>query len=330
LPSTNSKNDFYLVLYAVAIALALQGTLTIAQRYTALPLNFKLFGGAEGTMFETVAGEAAMRPSGFFFHPILLADFVVLSLPLALVLALFTPRRLLRLGVVISVALGLVALVLTLSRGAWIGMGIALACFTLFLARRKIVGRRMLAKFVGVGVCLMVVVLALKGKDIYLRFTESMEGPVAVRFELAKIALEMFEDHPLVGIGINNFTRVVSDYERLTEFVTEFRHPVHNLYLLELSETGCLGCSFFLLFLYGIFRIGLPAMRQSSPRLRCMAAAIVSSFLAYLVMALADWGYRLPAINTIFWTNLGILGALYLRSCREKLDTGEGMETPAK
>jgi hypothetical protein len=61
-------------------------------------------------------------------------------------------------------------------------------------------------------------------------------------------------------------------------------------------------------------------MKQSSVQLRYMAAAIVSSFIAYAVMAVADWGYRLPEMNTIFWTNLGILGALYLKSCQERLN----------
>lgn len=305
-----TERDFSLVLSAMALALAMQGALTIAQRYTPLPLNFRFFGGAEETMLETVAGAELPRPSGFFMHPGLLANFVVLTLPLSLGALMFLRNWLLRLGVIAAALVASLALVLSLSRGAWIAMMAAFALLAIFLWYKRIIARTRIAWFLGLGLLAASAILAVNGKDIYLRFTQGSDS-IQVRYELAEVSINMLKDYPMLGAGLNNFANVVQDYERLTIFVPEFHHPVHNIYLLELCETGVLGGLFFILLLFGISKICFVAIRQSSRRLRYVAAAAISVHVAFLIISVADWSYRLPEMNTIFWMNTGILGALF-------------------
>ena len=59
----------------------------------------------------------------------------------------------------------------------------------------------------------------------------------------------MFLDNPLTGIGLNQFTAVLPSYGVITAY-TSFLQPVHNIYLLWLSETGLVG----ILLLFLLFR----------------------------------------------------------------------------
>lgn len=73
------------------------------------------------------------------------------------------------------------------------------------------------------------------------------------RNQLTQMALSMFQDKPLTGVGLNNFT-VAMDQYGLIPATTRFLQPAHNIYLLILSETGLTGSLGFLyLFVKGPF-----------------------------------------------------------------------------
>jgi O-antigen ligase len=66
---------------------------------------------------------------------------------------------------------------------------------------------------------------------------------------LMKASFLMIKDYPLSGVGLNNFIVYLPNYWSLTGF-TYWLQPVHNLYLLILSETGWLGLLIWLWFLF--------------------------------------------------------------------------------
>lgn len=308
-----TDQDYFLILTAFSIAIALQGGVTIAQKYSSLSsLNFKLLGGAEETMVDMVAGSDILRYSGLFKHPALLGNFLVLYLPATLGLILFHPSLRIKIGAVVAAAAGFAALILTYSRSSMIVMAICLTAITFLLAYRQVVHLKAVAVLLVFEILVIVSILAWKGQDILLRFTRSEEGPVQVRFELADIALNIIRDHPLLGVGINNFTKIVEEYERLTVYVAEFRHPVHNLYLLEFSETGLFGGVCFLLFLSGVAVVAAKALKQPTSIRKYMVIAVSCSYFGYLIQCISEWAFRFPEINTIVFTNIGILGALYM------------------
>ncbi|MCG2691495.1 O-antigen ligase family protein, partial [Microgenomates group bacterium] len=51
------------------------------------------------------------------------------------------------------------------------------------------------------------------------------------------------------GVGLNNFTVTMEKYGYVTA-TTRFLQPVHNIYLLILSETGLIGLAGFIYLLY--------------------------------------------------------------------------------
>ena len=62
----------------------------------------------------------------------------------------------------------------------------------------------------------------------------------------------MWTKHPLIGVGLGNYLTELPNY--LVSRQIYFLQPVHNIYLLILSETGVIGFSFFLFVLWNTLK----------------------------------------------------------------------------
>ena len=75
---------------------------------------------------------------------------------------------------------------------------------------------------------------------------------MTVRQQLNVAAIRLWQTSPLFGVGLGNF--LVRLPEALPTRTIYFLQPVHNIYLLLLSEVGVVGFLFFIWFLQKIFR----------------------------------------------------------------------------
>ena len=69
--------------------------------------------------------------------------------------------------------------------------------------------------------------------------------------EIYNLSLEMYKDHKLFGIGLNNFTFLCENDERYKRIIKEYvcvSHP-HNFYIQWLVETGIIGLFIFILYI---------------------------------------------------------------------------------
>jgi hypothetical protein len=150
-------------------------------------------------------GSLKIPPLGTTPHPNVLAGFLVISLAV--------------IGNWKLEFFSLIPLFLTFSLSAWLAV----------LIRNK---RILLAGLIG---------LIIFGKNLSFLAPESS---FSRRNQLTQMAFAMFYDRPLTGVGLNNFT-VVMDRYGLIPATTRFLQPVHNIYLLLLSETGLAGLTSF-------------------------------------------------------------------------------------
>ena len=73
--------------------------------------------------------------------------------------------------------------------------------------------------------------------------------------EIYALGIAMYNDHKLVGVGLNNFTYLCNNDERYKNIIKNYvcvSHP-HNIYLQWLVESGVLGLIFFILYLSSLF-----------------------------------------------------------------------------
>jgi O-antigen ligase len=282
--------------------------LAVAQVATGRPLGAGLLRQRAEVMKEVLeTGSVHLRPSGLFDHPIVFADFILLSLPVLAAGAMALSRPAARAAVKGALFTGLVGLMLTLSRGAWISSLVSGAVFLALAVRLRLLPARALQK-VGAAAVLVALPIALAlGPRIYERLTESQAGNFRVRLELNEIALSMVSAHPVVGIGLNNFLSEMPKYDP-KNVARYFPATVHNLFLLEASEAGIPALLLFLapfagLLLWALRR--LPSVED--PGLRWLGVAIASGLVGFAFSQLADFSYRLEPLRTVLWTQIGVL-----------------------
>lgn len=158
-----------------------------------------------------------------------------------------------------STGVMMLGILISFSRGAWLGVAAGLAVSGLLALRRRIVVALALAP---AAVLLAVVGLATVAPSTLTERLTSIADE-ARPFDAASVPItpdnfavvermahwqagwHMFEDHPLTGVGIGNFNERYPDYFVRTEFRYSQGHA-HNYYIHTLAETGIVGLVVYL------------------------------------------------------------------------------------
>lgn len=142
-------------------------------------------------------------------------------------------------------SLPLMALLLTFSRTAWISFIVGLVFMSSLSQTKK--------SIVGLLIAGTMIFSTLPFSLIQVSNTESF----LVRRQLNEAAFSIIADYWLTGVGLGNFLTVLPEY--LVSRSIYFLQPVHNIYVLFLSEFGLFGVLIIILlmqhFLYSMKRI---------------------------------------------------------------------------
>jgi len=251
-----------------------------------------------------------MRAYGTFRQPNPYAGYLGILLPVAVsVLIAYWPwrrrqgwsERALWLLAATSAAVVGPAIVMSWSRGAWLGVAAGLA--VVLLGR----SRRFAALFVVLAVALagIFVVAALDRyvpASLTTRLTDfadyfswgdvsgvkpnSTNWAVIERMAHWQAAARMFAAHPWLGVGIGNYEAVYPVY-RLERWSDPLGHA-HNYYLNIAAESGVVGLAAYLVFWLAAGWLALRATRRQSGLWRGMALGIVGALVHLSVHNLFD------------------------------------------
>ncbi|MBC8440648.1 MAG: O-antigen ligase family protein [Deltaproteobacteria bacterium] len=130
------------------------------------------------------------------------------------------------------------------SRGGTLSLGLALfLCFVLM--KHKIRNAIII-------IALIIVGLSYAPPDFHEEMATLQQGTeestASDRIYLWGIAMEMFYDHPLVGVGPLNYPIFFSSYDKGTRYEYMSNRVAHSTPLQYLAETGVVGLLFFLSF----------------------------------------------------------------------------------
>jgi O-antigen ligase len=181
-----------------------------------------------------------------------------------LTMGLFSVYRhvLARLTLLISFVLVTVGFFATQSRGGLLALAFA-AIAALVLARGQ---RRRIVSLIVLAVLIAVVAVAIKPGALG-RIT-NFGGGTSGRNDIWRVATKIFEQHPIVGIGLNNFAVSEPRYAlklgnvtRVT-YIAELPDPTHNSYLQVLVEDGIIGLAAFLFVIVACLRAAWLAAQE--------------------------------------------------------------------
>jgi O-antigen ligase len=221
-------------------------------------------------------------------HPNILGPFLLFVLPIFLAHLVGAKHWAIRVFAGLVCLCGYAGLIGTMSR---FPIGVAglqgaavLACLVVMrgISLRPLAGA---LSFVGIA---GVLASAYFVDEIAQRITGDLGESISFRADYNRVALEIWREHPLLGIGLNNFveglehtdpklaTIVDEMQEGRTEYGIRAAAPVHNLFLLVLAETGLLGLAAFLALLFIALSIAWKSARTAtgSAQLVCIGIAI--------------------------------------------------------
>ena len=297
------------VMVAVVVGLAFAGVAMAAYQRFADP-HWLMLGRKQAWQFSG-------RSSGMFGIPNSLAGLLELVTPVCL--ALVSSRVVKPWIKVICcwlAALFVFALVLTGSRGGWLGLGLALMIWPLLAGRtwrKKIIGT-----LVGFG-CVFAGLAALYSGSEYAR--QRMQPFLNGEFENSrpivwKAGYEIWQEHPWFGTGAASYNVVFEQY-RPGGFRDEPQWA-HNEYLNTLSDYGLAGFVLWAgaggaLLVLGWFAIRR-ARRAGTPSTNVFALAkwklgLFVGLLAYAIHLCVDFHTKIPALAFL----AAISAALLLR-----------------
>ena len=259
------------------------------------------------TPFAT-GGEAVSldtRATGTLIDPNLFAGYLVLVIPLVVALGISFRQWWPIIPTIAATLVLVAALAVTLSRSGWLGLVAGGIVLLLLLWTRW---RRVAAVLVVVAGC--VVIAGLSG-PIAARLAPSDNGPMqmlADREQVWTAAVKMALDHPIFGVGVDNFQNFYPIYSGRDD---ELNHA-HNLFLNMVAERGILGLVTFLAFvgilLVQILRASLAA--TAPPGVPEVLFGLSAAFAAYFVHSQFDVSYYDYKVLLLFWLLAGCAAAL--------------------
>jgi O-antigen ligase len=290
------------------------------------------FEGVFSTQGFVFGGENVGRVQGVFGHPNEYAGFLAMLLPLAVAIAATKelPSQLRLLAGVAAVA-AVPALNYSYARTA-IATLVLGAVIWLLIMRPK------LAVITAVVVAVGVVLLA--PGVLKERFNpESAEGDVALRTDVAQTALDIYSEHPLLGVGVNNFQAAYS--ERLATETAGQRRLLHNeqllvptaapsQYLNTLAEQGLVGIGALAIFVLLALGSAWRVSKARDPAVRGLGLGIGTAVSAVVLNSLAQISLQEVQVVILF-ALLGIASTAASAFRRPRTDsepTGEFVVGP--
>jgi O-antigen ligase len=255
------------------------------------------------------------RARGPFDHSNTIPLFVNQALPAVLAWGLGDADRSRRAAwIAVVAALGMMfADVATMSRAGMALGGLALLS-ALFLAMRR-------ARSPVTTATAAVVLVAMLGGGIKAagslldRIRNAPEESAQARNEFNHAAALMAADRPLVGVGLNNFSEVLTNVSKYNEHIEVMSNEeqagvCHHIYRLTLAETGYLGLGLFLIV---IGRFAWAAWRVASRR-EGLEALVGAGFLmgqvAVHCSGFLEWAFRITPVTTLYAVLSGVAVAL--------------------
>jgi putative inorganic carbon (hco3(-)) transporter len=223
------------------------------------------------------------------------------AIPFSLTLALAGKPRW-RMYAAITAVLS-IALVATFSGGGWLGTAAAVLV-VVWLMR----GRRVALALLALGGALSVLTLGVLRVERIVSRIDPTRGTGFIRVKLWEASLTMVRDHPILGIGLDNFLYLYRQQYLSPAAADEpnLSHP-HNWALHFWLGLGVLGLVSAIWLLLQFF-VGIRAVlaRSDDPSIRAVAIGATGSVVNFLVHGSVDNSYFLPDMALIFWFTLAI------------------------
>ena len=221
-----------------------------------------------------------------------------------------------RIGLMAVVAVSLVALALTFSRGGYIGLAVALG--VLLVPRYRAPARRGIFVVLTLAAAVLLVALAIPsvraiGERVVERAvaaTDLGEGSIRFHLDLWRVGTQIALEHPLLGSGPETFPVVFRPYleQVLTpdraEILGRFRlESPHNEFIGIAAEVGLPALVAYVAFILACARACFERAKARGGPSRSISLVVLATLASHVVTNF----FKTPDVTTseIFWITIG-------------------------
>lgn len=289
--SVNNKQDFNIIVTVLVFSATLVALYGLLQYVVGVDVDKAWLDLENNPGIRT-------RVYSVFNNPNILAEYLVMIIPLSVSIFWYSKKlskKIIFLGTTLIMVL---ALVLTSSRGGWIGFAFSALVFILLIEKRLL---------------LTLIPISLGGlfllPDSIINRIMSIgnlaDSSNAYRITMWEITLDIIRDNWMAGVGFGHlpFKQTFETYIR-----TMPTFHAHNTYLETAAEMGIPGLVAFILFLFVLFKYGIKELiKQDDKYIRVMGAGILSGLAGVLFHGLVENILYLPRIIFTFWIMVSLV-----------------------
>lgn len=295
--SIKSQREIRYVMLFLVMGLFFQGSMYLIQHYTQSDFNILGQSQVSSGFYDSTRERGLMgqaNVSGNFFSACLL-------LSMSFYFMKRKPSSKILPG--ITILFGVCALIVTLTRIAWLSLMVSGMALIMIGLKRKWL------KVGAVITILVILIMVIVGfwSSIAARFEKEDKGAAYSRVPTMILMARIIRDHPFLGVGSNNYRDAWWRY--LTDDVRDALSSGHNLYLLVFVETGVVGFLTFLWFIYAMLKKGFRTI-GSKDVLKSKAAAGASMSIVSICIANLTNGNVAGPLANLLWFLGGFVSAI--------------------
>ena len=305
-----TRRQVEVILLGLGVFAAVEVVVILLQWRTGGVLGLS-FLGVPTELGERVTDTGSLgRPFGTIIHPVFMGATMSAVGLLALSVALARRNGLARTFAWVTVVGALGAMYVAHTRAAMVaailvGLGLVAHAW-----RRGDVTSTQLRRVAMVGLVCAIAALPVLIPKFEENFgTGHFFEEVNSRQQLNVIGFQMWEDHSMVGVGLNNFEQVMGPYQKYGAIF--FNNPVHNLYLLYLAETGVVGFVGLMVTTVALVVPGVRAARSRDPLYAAVGRGVVAVVAFFAVEELLGFSLRQDIPLAMLWLMAGLAVAAW-------------------
>lgn len=302
--SLRKKEDINVFVSVLMVSVLMVALVGIRQIFTGVVMR------PEWTDVEN-SQDIAVRIYSVFTNPNIFAEYLVMTIPLGVGLMWYTKSMKKKMLFMAGVGLLLIALVMTMSRGGWLGIFVAAFIFVLIVDKRLLL----------LSIPIILIMIPFLPKSILERFISigsNVDSSILYRTKIYDITFHLIKDNFINGVGFGYipFKQVFETYIRTMPI-----YHAHNTFLEIFAEGGIIG---LLVFLYMIFSIlknaNLYLAKSDDKYIKYLGAGAIASLFGILANGMTEHILYMPRIIFTFWILIGIIISLIRISKNEKLE----------
>jgi len=278
---------------------------------------------------------ARSKVFGLFGNVNYFAEYLIVSLPLAISLFFAARNRAHKILLLVGILAMGGSLILTFTRGSYLAIGISsLFMFFLYLTSR---GKSFIKEHQKIFIFILAFIILLtfffaipnplnksgtviskiKGRISISQFTK--DSSLKRRIAIWKFTTLMIKDHPVLGSGIGTFKYNSLNYQAKFFNQGENRRlypygiadKVHNEYLQLGAEIGILGLGIFLWLIITYFNYGIKLLKRLKDEYKQgIVIGLMGGIVAVLIDGIFGFPLHLPATLVLFWLFIGLIVSL--------------------